>query len=242
MASPPILPLLDRLAARPFSFYPAIRYVEHNEWMFRKATWSELMVVNCKSGVEVSIPRRFVEEVSSIDHPVVIVGLTRELEYRAGAVWPCQRRVIEMPVAVGESGAPLGVISRRGSPAPVVGIKLESRQDRRVFKWVGGALAAAILLHLVANVLHVGELGIHTIPLDARDDYYTVVAKLGRPATDRWWNKDAEHYRALGYPARRYTVILEGPDESSASYIGTVDSNWKPLYTVDPRLRQLKRF
>ncbi len=34
---------------------------------------------------------------------MVIVGLLKELEYKEGAVWPYQRRVIEMPVAVGDA-------------------------------------------------------------------------------------------------------------------------------------------
>ena len=84
MASPPIPPSLEHLATRPFSFYPPIVNVEHNEWLFRKATWSEILVVNCKSGAEVWISRRFVGEVSRIDDPVLIVGLNRELEYKGG--------------------------------------------------------------------------------------------------------------------------------------------------------------
>ena len=31
-----------------------------------------------------------------MNDPVVIVGLNRELEYKAGTVWPYQRRVIEI--------------------------------------------------------------------------------------------------------------------------------------------------
>jgi hypothetical protein len=146
MASPPIPPTLDPTAGRPFSFYPAIRGIEHNEWIFRKATWSELVVVNRKSGDEISIPRRLAGEVSIVDDPVVIVGLLRELEYREGAVWPCQRRVIEMPLAVGETrpAAP----RPRYAPAPVVGIRLEPKKTRPINKAVRGLLALAILLHL----------------------------------------------------------------------------------------------
>src|ERR1039458_3211285 len=91
MASPPIPPSLDHLTTRPFSFYPPILNIEHNEGLFRKATWSEILVVNCKSGAEVWISRRFVGEASRIDDPVLIVGLNRELEYKGGAVWPYQR-------------------------------------------------------------------------------------------------------------------------------------------------------
>jgi len=124
MASPPIPPSLEHLATRPFSFYPPIVNVEHNEWLFRKATWSEILVVNCKSGSEVWISRRFVGEVSRIDDPVLIVGLSRELEYKGGAVFPCQRRVIEMPLAVGAGPSTISDTSDRSGPAPIVGILL----------------------------------------------------------------------------------------------------------------------
>ena len=46
------------MARRVFSFYPPILNVEHNEWRFRKATWSEILVTNSKSDLEVWIPRR----------------------------------------------------------------------------------------------------------------------------------------------------------------------------------------
>src|SRR5450755_1348678 len=119
MASPPIPPSLDHLATRPFSFYPPIVNIEHNEWLFRKATWSEILVVNCRSGAEAWIPRRFVGEVARIEDPVLIVGLNRELELKSGMVVPFQRRIIEMPMAVG-SPLPTGGSGERNEPAPVV--------------------------------------------------------------------------------------------------------------------------
>lgn len=241
MASPPIPPLPDL----PFSFYPAIRHIQHNEWMFCKATWSELVVVNRKSGVELSIPRRFIGEVSTIDHPVVIVGLLRELEYRDGAVWPYQRRVIEMPLAVGETFGPAMAKPRRESPATVVGIRLESRRDNRIFKWVGGGLAAAILLHaIVVNVMHVGEVRQRPyLELSGRDDYAAIVRKLGRPSSDHSYEDGLHHFRSLTY--RRYSVIL-----LEADYAGTMDANWRPIHSVElpsggtsyRLLQNLKRF
>ena len=137
------IPTLGHLGNRPFSFYPPVRGVRHNEWRLRQATWSELLVVHAQTGEEVSIPRRFVGEISVVDDPVVIVGLLRELEYREGAVWPCLRRVIEMPVAVGETAR----VARRG-PAPVVGIRLESRRRNRIVRLVGGGLALAMVLQV----------------------------------------------------------------------------------------------
>lgn len=150
MASPPIPPALGHLGNRPFSFYPAIRGIEHNEWVFRKATWSEMLVVNRKTGEELSIPRHLVGDVSIVDDPVVIVGLLHELEYREGAVWPCRRHVIEMPLAVGETRQPAP--QPRPVPAPVVAIRLEPRKTRRIYKVVGGMMALAILLHLAISL------------------------------------------------------------------------------------------
>lgn len=150
MASPPIPPLLEHLISRPFSLYPAIVHVDHNEWLFRKATWSEIVVVNRKSTIEIAIPRRFVGDVSLVDDPVLIVGLTRELEYSGGMIIPVQRRVIPMPLAVGESRP--AAASRAAAPAPVVGIRVESRSRSRKYLMVAAALAFLIIaLLLIAN-------------------------------------------------------------------------------------------
>lgn len=261
MASPPIPPSLEHLATRPFSFYPPIVNVEHNEWLFRKATWSEIQVVNCKSGAEVWISRRVVGEVSRIDDPVLIVGLNRELEYKGGAVWPCQRRVIEMPVAVGGRPTSSSAAPDRGAPAPIVGIRLES-SDKRIFKLIVGALAVAIFLSIVAVYMNrVGELRQRSVvfstkdqqylDLTSRDDYLAIVQKLGPPATDRWQSEtNTIQVRALGYPDRKYTIVLMGSDRRGADYIGTMDENWKPIHSVELHsggttsslLRNLKRF
>src|SRR5438445_2346497 len=133
MSLPPISPL-EHLGNRPFSFYPPILNVEHNEWFFRRGTWSEILVVNSRDGQEIWIPRRFLGEISQIEDPVLIVGLVKELEYKAGAVWPHQRRVIQMPVAVGGSRP---VPTQIGAPAPVIGIRPQSVTDSRVGRLVG---------------------------------------------------------------------------------------------------------
>jgi len=254
MASPPIPPSLDHLSARPFSFYPAILNVEHNEWLFRKATWSEFLVVNCKSGLEIWIPRRFVGEVSRIDDPVRIVGLSRELELKGGMVLPYQPRVIQMPIAVGGSPAVSTTAPDRGAPARIVGIRLES-SDRRILKLIGGAVAFAIVLYLLAvNFTRIGELRQHYVytaredqsflGLGKKDDYVAVKLKLGEPATDTATEVGTIHFRALGYPGRKFTVILMGADRQSATYIGAMDENWKPISGGDAAalLRSLKRF
>jgi hypothetical protein len=263
MASPPIPPSLEQLTTRPFSFYPPILNVEHNEWLFRKATWAELLVINCKSGAEVWISRRFIGEISRIDDPVVIVGLTKELEYKAGSVFPYQRRVIEMPLAVGggfpHTGATDTPLPSRG--VSNISIRLES-SDKRIVKLIAGVLAFGILLYvIVVNLNRVGELRQSKVvfttrdqsymDLTGRDDYLAVVQKLGQPSSDRWQNETgAIQYRALTYPDRKYTVILMGTERANAHYIGALDESWNPVHSVEIRsggstaslLRALKHF
>ncbi len=254
MASPPIPPPLEHLATRPFSFYPPILNIEHNEWLFRKATWSEIMVVNCKTANELWISRRFIGDVSRVDDPVLIVGLTRELEYKGGAVWPYQRRVIEMPVAVGGGPARPPAAGERTEPAPIVGIRLES-SDKRAVKLIGGVLAAVILLAVIGVSLNrVGAMRQRNVvftaadqsylDLTGHDDFLAVVQKLGQPGSDHSREIGTIQYRALSYPDRKFIVVLMGSDRNSATYIGTVDQDWHPL-TSGPSaalLRQLKRF
>lgn len=256
MASPPIPPSLEHLAARPFSFYPPIVNAEHNEWLFRKATWSEIQVVNCRSNEEVWISRRFLGEVSRVDDPVLIVGLNRELELKGGMVVPFQRRIIEMPVAVNAPAPSHSGGARHSEPAPVVGIRLEP-SDRRIFKFILAAVGTLVGLSVAAiTFTHVGELRQKNVvfvggdrsylSLNAHDDYPTVVEKLGAPSTDHREETGTIIYRALGYPNRRYTVILMGADEGSMAYIGTMDRNWHAIHSVsaqtDALLRGLKRF
>jgi len=147
MSSLVVPPPLATLRNRPFSFYPAILNIEHNKWQYRKATWSDVLVVNSRTGQEIWIPRRFLGEISRIEDPMVIVGLLRELEYKQGAVWPYQRRVIEMPMAVGAALPPVPV--RRERRAPVVGIRLEPKSESHLFRIIGGALVLGIVVAYV---------------------------------------------------------------------------------------------
>jgi hypothetical protein len=262
MASPPIPPSFEPLVTRPFSFYPPIVGIEHNEWLFRKATWSEILVVNCKSASEIWIPRRFLGEVSRVEDPVLILGLNRELEYKAGTVWPYQRRILQMPVAVNAPpppGAPDGPVERP-LPAPVVGIRLE-RSDKFVLKLIGVAVAAFIALYvLIVNFNRIQDMRQRTVTfttadqsfleLTSRDDATAIKVKLGEPASDRSREIGGIEYRALTYPERKYTVILMGDDQRTAHYIGVMDDHWKPLHSIEMRaggttlalLRNLGRF
>ena len=261
MSSPPLPPSLDQLITRPFAFYPPILNIAHNEWLFRKATWSEILVVNSKNGEEAWIPRRYLGEVSRVDDPILIVGLNKELEYKAGAVWPYQRRLIEMPMAVGGNVVSASGDADRNERAPIVGIRVPPSTDSRMFRLIGAALAIGVLLYLGAVNLvrtpHVLQ-GIRAttadqdyLELTSRDDYTAVVAKLGPSSVDRWSSQGGEiHFRALGYPGRSYTVILMGSDPTAVKYIGTMDNAWRPIHSVDLRsggttsslLRGLARF
>ena len=239
MLSPVIPPPLEALRNRPFSFYPAILNIEHNKWQYRKATWSDVLVVNARTGQEIWIPRRFLGEISRIEDPVVIVGLLRELEYKEGAVWPHRRRVIEMPIAVGAPVRPASPAWRSG-PAPVVGIRLESNTESHILRTVGGALALVIVAAYVAVNFYRDSVprprvastakGRSYLSLTAQDDYNAVVRRLGPPARDRWLGPaGGTRYRALWYPDRAYTIILRSGDGKDATYIGALDANGNPL-------------
>ena len=150
MAAAPDQPGLETLSGRKFSFYPAIRNIEHNEWSFERATWSEALVVNIEGGQEVWIPRNYLGSVSSADEPVLIVGLNRELEFKAGAVWPHRKTVIEMPAPRARRSSDPG----KTPSAPAGGVPATSEAESKVGRFVGGALAIALAacLMLVAVV------------------------------------------------------------------------------------------
>jgi hypothetical protein len=243
MAVPPIPPLIAQLGRRAFSFYPAILNAGHNEWIYRSATWSDVLVRNTKTNDEVSVPRRYVGEISRVDAPVMIVGLLAELEYRAGVVWPVERRVIEMPRAVNDTPRPR-LTQSAAVRAPVVGIRLESVRTSRVGKVAVGSVALGVAGCVLAISLFRGGL-IATrafyapvlqvdLPLTADDDYAAVVRALGQPATERWHSSaGGQQYELLAYPQRNLYVILTGHERSDVRYIGAMDSDWRPAHAVD---------
>jgi hypothetical protein len=241
MSVPVLPPPFDQIGHRRFSLYPAIVGIEHNEWVLRKAAWSEVMIANTKTDLEVWVPRRFVGEVSRTDEPVMILGLTKEVEYRAGQIIPHVRRVIEMPKAVNESYRP-----PTGNPeptaAPVVGIRLESGAERRIGRLILWALGGGVLVCLIVifmfrtdsnpriryNPVLQSDLG-----LTRTDDYHSVVRKLGTPSADDWKSHEGDmRFRIMKYPDRRISVILMGPEEDTAQYIGSVDDGWRVVDTV----------
>jgi hypothetical protein len=243
MAVPPIPPPLAQLGSRPFSFYPAILNAGHNEWVYCSATWSDVLVHNTKTNEEVSVPRRYLGEISRVDAPVMIVGLHTELEYRAGAVWPAERRVIEMPRAVNDSPRPRVARARQDGPV-VVGIRVENENNSRVGRLVLGGVALGVAGCVLAISLFRGGV-IATrafyapftradLPLTAEDDRASVVHALGQPSAERWRDAASKsQYELLAYPQRGLYIILAGPDREHARYIGAFDWNWRPAHVVD---------
>ena len=143
----PYPPPLDQLAEREFSFHPSVGNLETNLWRLIEANWSEFLVENQGDQTQVWVPRRYLGEVSASDRPVMIVGLNRSLDYKAGQVWPVQKRVLEMPrvpagevVAESEAASNSVSASMRGS-----GFRLDS-SEKKVGKLIVFALAGSVLL------------------------------------------------------------------------------------------------
>lgn len=231
-----------------FSFYPAIVGVQHNEWVLRRATWTDILVANAKTSEEICIPRRFVGEVSSIEAPFRIVGLIKELEYREGVVLPHRRSVIEMPRAVNDFSTSTLRPALYARPAGVVAIRTDLNSESRVWRVLRGSVAAGFLVCLavmfVVRDAHLGAgFGWTSAPprvpnLNIRDDYDAVVRKLGSPASDRWVESriGSGGYRRLWYPRRGITVILNGASRNGVRYAGTLNRDGEIIQSVDADL------
>ncbi len=238
---------LDQLRNCPFSFYPPIVNIEHNEWLYARATWTEIQVINTKTSTELWVPRRFVGEVSLVGDPVMIVGLLKELEYKEGLVAPHVRRVIEMPRAVNDSPRPpaqrsTGEDRRPQRPADVVGIRIETPRESRTGRMVFGTVAAGLLAFVAVELVRDATLGSRLVPsaaahidlpLTADDDYDSVTSKLGAPGKDQWRSagqRDSSSeilYRRLWYPRRGFAVIL-----IDGRYAGALDGSGHVLHAV----------
>ena len=242
MSVQPIPPPIEHLGQRPFSFYPPILNTEHNEWIFRRATWSEILVANTKTKNEIWVPRRFVGDMSRIEEPVMILGLLKELEYKSGQVWPSERRVIEIPRAVNEGFRSVAQ-APPPSPAPVVGIRLESGPESRIGKLIGAVLVVGIVgCFLLVSFFRSGRDGSRityspvvqtSLGLTGHDDYFAVVRKMGSPEEDHWKANAGEmQYRILTYPSHGISIILMGAERDKALYIGALDREWRPVDSV----------
>ncbi|HYL36234.1 MAG TPA: hypothetical protein VEV17_10015 [Bryobacteraceae bacterium] len=241
MSAPSIPPPIAQLGARSFSFYPAIQNIQHNDWIYQSATWSEVLVRNTRSNETISIPRRYVGDVSSVEAPVRIVGLLTELEFRSGAVCPLKKRVIEMPLAVNDSLA-RPAVQRPAARAPVVGIRLEDDAGSRIPKMVLAGVALGLAGCVLAISLFRGGLiasrafyapAPQDLGLNASDDHESVLRSLGRPARDVWQTDSrGRQFHLLWYPRLRIYVVLMGQGSGETSYIGALDRDWRPVHTV----------
>jgi hypothetical protein len=260
MPVPPIPPPLEQFPGRPFSFFPPILNIEHNQWHFVRSTWSEVLVRNSKTEMELWISRRLLGEVSRIDEPVMIVGLRQELEYKAGTVLPHERRVIKMPHTTAD--APHPPAPSVAPPHPVTKGRRRASAESRIGRLILGALVIGVAVCFLAIMIFRGGPGgdkvtFHAIVqsdlgLTAADDYFAVLRKLGPPAADRWRSSTGElQYRLLWYPQQSVSVILMGSDRNHIRYIGAMDKDWKPVDSVTlpndnvntaSMLRALKRF
>jgi hypothetical protein len=230
--------LLGLTADRSFSLYPPILGIARNEWRFRRATWSEFVIVNTHSGEEACIPRSFIGDVSA-NAPMVIVGLKREMEWRDGLAVPYRRPVVELPVAVND----FVPATRHSRPAPVVNIRLESRAPvnngrKAVVLVMLGVVASAILADIARpgdfrDRIEAMRVGRAWQQLKPGDDYAAVVAKLGAPAAQRTYVETGGRvFRSLDYPRRHFTAVLEGQTESEARYLGSMDARGRILGTA----------
>jgi hypothetical protein len=71
------------------------------------------------------------------------------------------------------------------------------------------------------------------LDLTVRDDYYSIVNKLGPPAQDHSATKPGDlEFRSLWYPQRSYYVILMGADHNNLRYIGAMDKDWNLVHSV----------
>lgn len=266
--SAPSAPPFDELAGRVFSFYPPILNVEHNEWRLKEATWSELLVDNTQGKLEVAVPRGFVGPVSQVDKPVMIVGLTRELEYKAGQVWPTARKIVPMPVnpmtvpprLPGQEAEMVGPTGLEAMLGPG-GSATENRISRMIFVTFGSVITLGLLIFALVRFTPDAKPTFTAkdqsyLELTRESDYFDVVRKLGQPSADRWKPGEGElKYRALVYKDRGYAVILMGTERDNASYIGTIGmgaqgKDWSPLHHIESArgastaamLRNLPRF
>jgi len=239
----PIPPTLDDLGGRAFSFYPPIIHIEHNEWIFQKGNWSEILVKNAKMELEVWIPRSYLGEISKIDEPVMIVGLGKELEYKGGSVWPYTRRVLTMP---GKAVRPPDPAAEAAAPQHPIRDSLRLSEGAeggvgRMLLWVavvGVALVAGVAGYL--NLRNTGGTVEYEGVLQADlgftgvTNYFDVVRKLGTPGQDRYKAETGERqYRFLVYPKQNLVVVLMGVERGKEVYIGAKDLKGRVVHAID---------
>jgi hypothetical protein len=141
---------LDYIGGRRFVFYPAIKNADPNEWRLGAGARAEVQVVNAKTGRELWVPRQYIGAVSDSNDSLLIVGLRKELDFRAGSLEPRVKRVIEMPLASSTTPTALqDASSRTIGPARVIAIRLDERKKSPASKAVVGLAIGALLAWLL---------------------------------------------------------------------------------------------
>lgn len=240
-------PPLDQLAGREFSFYPSIGNLDTNLWRMLEANWSEFLVENQGDQTQVWVPRRYLGDVSATDRPVMIVGLNRSLDFKAGQVWAVQKRIIEMPrVPAGDvSAAAEPSTGRDQQPMRDPGIRLDASEKslgRLILIGLFGAVVVVALVIAYFRGMQSGEMVSYqavvqeNLGLGPEDDYFAVERKLGKPQADRWKAEgESVQYRVLEYPQRNLKIILAGRERTQVFYVGAYDSNWRVVDSVKQR-------
>ncbi len=145
---------LDYVGRRRFAFYPPIAHADPNEWLLGVGDRSEVQVVNAQTGREIWVSRRYIGAVSETNSQLLIVGLTKALDLREGAVEPRVKQIIEMPPATGTAKeAAFEGPHCRSTPAPVIEIRLESRAESTLNKAMLATCICAIVLALLAALV-----------------------------------------------------------------------------------------
>ncbi len=226
--------VLDELTGRRFSLYPAIRGIEHNEWTLERETWSEILIRNDTSGRELWIPRNHLGEVSSSDSPVLILGLLRELEFKAGSVVPYRKVVVNMPETPAVRQGPMAA-----PPPEPPRNEFVKGSDAKTFKLLGIALSLGLTMALIGFVAVVVDFQNPFeyffrpdtttadqlyLSLASTDGYHDIVIKMAAPEQEQWLTQEEEElqFQALWYGSRSYIVILMGGTRTGMRYIGTI--------------------
>ena len=223
----------ELLEGKRFSFYPAIRNLEHNEWEIKQETWSEVLAWNVHDDREIWLPRSYLGEISTSDSPLLIVGLTTELALKAGSIVPYRNPVVSMP------GPRLAKPVQESSPEPEPPPREESGTESHAINLIGRTIAISLIVAFFSVIVFFKGLpgplaGLFRedtsttdqsyLSLSAADSRFTVVETLGRPEREQWLSREEAELQIEGlyYPNRRYAVVLMGGSRADTRYIGTV--------------------
>jgi len=154
MSAPLVPSPLDYIGRRQFAFYPPVGNIAPNEWVLGKSSWGEVQVVNAQTGSVVWIPRQYIGAVSDANAEILVVGLTKELAFRAGTIEPRVKRVIEIPHPADPLPKPFDLTPERSpGPAEVIGIRVENREDSPMNKALLTFGFCALIVSLIAALL-----------------------------------------------------------------------------------------